>query len=137
MSMDRLTMTENEMNEIRVAFPNFNCSVKAEENSITEKFCDKVCDEFQSNCPFKKMANKLKTYEDAEEQGLLLKLPCKVGDTVYSIECNEIKEFTVSNFDVCMKKIYAYQGHIFIGEMGLSVFTTKEEAEAALAEMEG
>lgn len=26
---------------------------------------------------------KLKAYEDAEEQGKLIKLPCKVGDTVY------------------------------------------------------
>lgn len=26
---------------------------------------------------------KLKDYEDSEEQGLILKLPCKVGDTVY------------------------------------------------------
>ena len=30
-----------------------------------------------------KVAEKLKNYEDAEEQGLLLRLPCKVGDTVY------------------------------------------------------
>lgn len=28
---------------------------------------------------------KLKDIEDAEEQGLLLRLPCKVGDTVYVI----------------------------------------------------
>lgn len=28
---------------------------------------------------------KLKEYEDIEEQGLLLRLPCKVGDTVYAI----------------------------------------------------
>lgn len=27
--------------------------------------------------------NKLAAYEDAEEQGLLIRLPCKVGDTVY------------------------------------------------------
>ena len=26
---------------------------------------------------------KLASYEDAEDQGLLLRLPCKVGDTVY------------------------------------------------------
>ena len=26
---------------------------------------------------------KLATYEDAEEQGLLIRLPCKVGDSVY------------------------------------------------------
>lgn len=29
---------------------------------------------------------KLKDYEDLEEQGLLLKLPCKVGDTVHLIK---------------------------------------------------
>ena len=29
------------------------------------------------------LINKLAAYEDAEEQGLLLRLPCKVGDTVY------------------------------------------------------
>lgn len=27
---------------------------------------------------------KLKQYEDLEEQGRLIKLPCKVGDTVYA-----------------------------------------------------
>ena len=35
--------------------------------------------------------NKLAEYEDLEEQGLLLRLPCKVGDTVYVIcECETI-----------------------------------------------
>ena len=29
------------------------------------------------------LAEKLAEYEDLEEQGLLLKLPCKVGDTIY------------------------------------------------------
>ena len=29
---------------------------------------------------------KLKDYEDAEEQGLLLRLPCKVGDNIYIIK---------------------------------------------------
>lgn len=28
---------------------------------------------------------KLADYEDAEEQGMLLRLPCKVGDTVHCI----------------------------------------------------
>lgn len=34
---------------------------------------------------------KLADYEDAEEQGLLVHLPCKVGDTVYRIcpKCNK------------------------------------------------
>lgn len=32
---------------------------------------------------------KLAAYESAEEQGLLLRLPCKVGDTVYLIKMME------------------------------------------------
>lgn len=35
------------------------------------------------------LINKLAAYEDAEEQGLLLRLPCKVGDTVYLIDKDE------------------------------------------------
>lgn len=31
------------------------------------------------------LINKLAAYEDAEEQGLLLRLPCKVGDTLYRV----------------------------------------------------
>lgn len=34
------------------------------------------------------VATKLKEYEDLEEQGRLIKLPCKVGSTYYSIEVN-------------------------------------------------
>jgi hypothetical protein len=33
--------------------------------------------------------SKLAGYEDAEEQGLLLRLPCKVGDTLYVIDTDE------------------------------------------------
>lgn len=79
---------------------------------------------------------KLAHYEDLEEQGLLLRLPCKVGDYVYSVEWNGIARYIVSDFDVCMKSIYAYQGDYFIGEMGYKVFATKAEAEKALEEME-
>ena len=31
------------------------------------------------------LINKLAAYEDAEEQGLLLRLPCKIGDTLYRV----------------------------------------------------
>ena len=34
------------------------------------------------------LREKLKDYEDLEEQGRLIKLPCKVGNTYYSIEVN-------------------------------------------------
>jgi len=46
--------------------------------------CDDSCQ--YGTCEWsRKSLLKLKEYEDLEEQGLLLKLPCKVGDTVYFI----------------------------------------------------
>lgn len=75
--MSRLTYTDEELAE----FENMDCPVKA--NDLVNRFCDRVCDEFQSNCPFKELGKKLKAYEDKQEQGLLIELPCKVGDTVY------------------------------------------------------
>lgn len=41
---------------------------------------------------------KLADYEDAEEQGLLLRLPCKVGSTVYHVVSNMICE--IENVDL-------------------------------------
>ncbi len=40
-------------------------------------------------------AEKLAEYEDSEEQGRLIKLPCKVGDTVYLIDRDEYNKFKV------------------------------------------
>ena len=38
------------------------------------------------NCHKKRMNDKLREYEDAEEQGLLIRLPCKVGDPIVCVE---------------------------------------------------
>ena len=37
------------------------------------------------DCLDKRTYNKLMEYEDAEEQGLLVRLPCKVGSNVYKL----------------------------------------------------
>ena len=71
---------------------------------------------------------KLSAYEDAEEQGLLLRLPCKVGDTVYLVKNDG-------------KIVARVADMMFIGvlweEFGKAVFLTRTEAEAKSAEMEG
>ena len=40
----------------------------------------------QFNCKDKQIYEKLKEYEELEEQGLLVKLPCKLGDDLYWID---------------------------------------------------
>ena len=75
MSDERLTFTDAEMKEID---EDFSCAVKnnpEDAYDLVTRFCDMVCDEFQYDCPFQKLAQKLKFYEDAEEKGLLLRLP--------------------------------------------------------------
>lgn len=93
--------------------------------------------------------DKLGYYEDAEEQGLLLKLPCKIGDTIYQtcykcnctlghtflhntchspIECRKCKAVIIerwireSTFSLSM-----------IDRIGVDFFVTREEAETALS----
>lgn len=90
----------------------------------------------------------LKRYEDAEEQGLLLRLPCKVGDTLYRVN-KGAKEPVIM---MRVIKLYIKQIHkdrtvmridaINDADMGEScylpcdigerIFLTKAEAEAKL-----
>lgn len=89
------------------------------------------------------LRERLKSYEDAEEQGLLLRLPCKVGDTVYCIHKNEIIEDTVFDYDIWSLKngislrisLENYRDYI-VGIFGKTVFLTYQEAELELANIQ-
>ena len=95
-----------------------------------------------------------KEYKRLEEQGLLLRLPCKVGDTVYLINhsiCETRKtplkcivdEFTFDKDNRCYAVLngamnfYALRRFkaVDVNKFGLTMFLTKEEAEQALKQM--
>ena len=85
------------------------------------------------------VVRKLAEYEDLDEQGLLLRLPCKVGDTVYYIEDNEINKFVVYSFDIrpLQQFVCNYEGiRLNFKNFGKTVFLTQAEAEQKLKEME-
>lgn len=102
-----------------------------------------------SNCEEGYFAmEKLADYEDAEEQGLLLRLPISEDTTVYSIEyCCEKNKSNRSGIcfrgfcENCSDKAYyireSVAKHCSICEINKSVFFTREEAETKLKEMEG
>lgn len=88
---------------------------------------------------------KLAKYEDAEEQGLLLRLPCKVGDTVYSIMPHDnfimkstVEEFVFSNivYVIVRDELFNSRKGLSYCEKGKTWFLTKEEADQKLKEME-
>ena len=107
------------------------------------------------HCHDKKVWEKLRDYEDLEEQGLLLKLPCKVGTVAYLIDHNFVRmerkpikciidEFTVDRYNDCYavlngaEKFYMMRRFraINIKQFGETIFLTKEEAEKALERLE-
>jgi len=80
------------------------------------------------------LRERLKEYEDLEEQGLLMKLPCKVGDTVYRFWYADGVPYRVQK-----QKIRGLSNLVSImedGKFGKTVFLTQAEAEEALKGME-
>ena len=87
------------------------------------------CDMYFDDVDKRLFYAKLKQYEDAEEQGLLLRLPFKIGQKVYYIyeSCiGESKSFMIGSM------VYSY----FCLDFPRNYFETKEEAEQALKRME-
>ena len=129
---------------------------------------DLVCQQ-SGTCTQRQFWERLKAYEDiaelcggfdrlrelaeADKDGRVVVLPCKVGDTVYMIE----HIFDIDNGvcdEICARKVIGHGGnnlnqlwlvgsggicnaYIFVSEFGKTVFLTREEAERAIQEMEG
>ena len=98
------------------------------------------------------ICEKLGKYEDLEEQGRLIKLPCKVGDKIFLDFAGfgkDIDKFTVKDFHLdCFEdgetilfcdyesNDKTLSGQIDVTEFGKTVFITKSEAEQKLKELE-
>ena len=103
------------------------------------------------------LIDKLAEYEDAEEQGLLLRLPCKVCDTVWCIFDGKVYKGKAERFAYWHDTIVGDYVNIDVAysiidpfytdgrymrrcdpkRYGNRVFLTREEAEQALEAMKG
>ncbi len=97
-----------------------------------------------NQCLERKVYDKLAHYEDLEEQGRLVVLPCKVGDKVYFIRPTDFKpELTETEVEKLVLKKRGWHMKLecnsfyetTCNSIGKTVFFTKEEAEAKLAEL--
>ena len=102
----------------------------------------------------RRIIERLAEYEDLEEQGLLLRLPCKVRDIIYVngiLGVGEAEEYKVIRVDyhsnLATKRSEFYIEALLVSnpensigfydkEIGKTVFLTKAEAEQKLKEME-
>lgn len=141
---------EREMERLTERFSNEQAAVYGCGNNC--KWDYKYCTDARENCPtINEIYEKLATYEDMEEQGRLVKLPCKAGDTLYRIDVDpnitehDIIPYHVENIVLCddgdiLFKYDAYDG-IICGLKSLTegepyldyykVFLTREQAEQA------
>ena len=112
-------------------------------NSID--YCQLHCDFGKSNecffqekskCYEKNIYEKLREYENLEEQGLLLRLPCKVGTKVYAInpiiDYGEVGDESIYYYSIIEREFQIYM----MMDYGKLVFLTQAEAEQKLKEME-
>lgn len=86
--------------------------------------------------------DRLRELAEADKDGRVIILPCKVGDKLYRVFAGEIFEHRVGSM-----KYFAIQGKLDIetypflpsveSGIGKTIFLTREEAEKALREMEG
>ena len=84
--------------------------------------------------------DRLRELAEADKDGRLVVLPCKVGDTLFRVFAGEILEHKVGNM-----RYLAIQGRWYIetypfcpyveSSIGKTIFLTREEAEAALEAM--
>ena len=75
---------------------------------------------------------RLRELAEADKDGRVIILPCKVGDTVYRLQ---YIEQTPGRFTVGVAPIEFTL--IWLEDIGETIFLTREDAEKALAEMEG
>lgn len=111
-------------------------------NELHADICNQYVKEYEQIAEW---LEELKSYKDAEEQGLLVRLPCKVGDTVYVPTRNFVSELRITMVSVNMHEayfswmlnsgIYPNLDGFSKSKLGKSVFLTREEAEKKLEEM--
>lgn len=163
--MDRLTCKYDEQNALReLCSFGRKSDIEADDCFKCDEYCDMVVKECKDTdypcgdkCAIQRAFDKLADYEDLEEKGLLLKLPCKVGDTVWHINEKITKQgrkkvikFFVDNGEVDNIRL----GSVMIPQITLctsdnhwitfdldedwnkNIFLTKEEAEQELKRLE-
>lgn len=117
--------------------------------------------EAKSNVTIKEICDKLADYENLEEQGMLVKLPCKIGDDVWFVPSHTNYKLNILNHHreenkICHQKVvritFSRNGwylecdkdleyatdHILADKMYKETwFLTKSEAESRLEKLRG
>ena len=134
--------------------PSFDCLVERlaayEDTGLTPVEIKSMQEEHFSGLEMAKLHSalmELKKYQEADKDGRLVVLPCKVGDRLYevtgrkTISVYEVRAIRVELFglfiewDIVEGFVWQSLAGINAGEIGKTVFLTREEAEKVLEAM--
>ena len=115
--------------------------------SMNGEWCNKYCEQQRvqtcNECGIYQAIQKLAEYEDLEEQGLLLRLPCPIGTIVYNTTWwDDITEKVDVDGKTFYRTVHKHKvskstfSLVDIYDFGKTVFLTKAEAKQKLKEME-
>ena len=152
--MERLTLDEAIKHAKEVADMNYNDAEKFDSNDSVENYMKTNCMECaEQHEQLAEWLEELKSYKNAEEQGLLVRLPDDLNRILYQVnyrwtcteygeennkceiydckcECDIRKEYYIAEVDLQYIPIKSYYN--CLGEF---LFLTREEAEKKLEEM--
>ena len=99
--------------------------------------------EYWEHRQVKEYLEELKRYRDLEEQGLLLRLPCPIGTTVYNTTWwDYVEEKVKVDGKTFYRTVHKHKvskstfSLLDVKDFGKTVFLTKEEAKQKLKEIE-
>lgn len=153
--MERLTLEGAIKHEKEVAERNYRDTEYESTDSIDDDIKTIYRERAKEHEQLANWLEELKSYKEAEEQGSLVRLPCKVGDIVWELclcDDGNYKIFpmivkTISEYgtlrqvkkDITIWNIYAESDYTYMyknfADFGKAVFSTKEEAEKKLKEL--
>lgn len=135
--MERLTIEEainrEKMMAKRKRWNGEFTKVSLKNEEINKRFKADCIKDAEEHEQLAEWLEELKSYKEAEEQGLLVRLPCKVGDMVYKLWYYDGKPYKIQQHVI--RTLSELCGIMEAKKLGKSVFITREEAEKKLEEL--
>lgn len=158
--MERSTLEEAIVHAKEVADMNYIEAEKFDSNDSVENYMKANCMECaEQHEKLAEWLEELKSYKGLEEQGLLVRLPCKIGDDIYKIPSKANYDLNVLNGYEANNRVYHQKAYSIVFsqsgwfvqcdkdsihapnvicvdvEYGKTWFLTSKEAEKKLEEM--
>lgn len=123
----------NRLKDRLAAYEDRGCA--PEEVSALKRLFDYALEKSKTLAEQLELLNRIQELAEADKDGRLVVLPCKVGDTVYLIVTKRARNYTPEFRFVKKSRLTFFNMERILQDFGKEAFLTREEAEKALEAM--